>query len=154
MSVTPLKSSTLGSYRCVMKRYIKLSIFLSLLIGCNEDPAGTSSAEVIDPGIYSGQFFFTEKNDSIVSTVQFTFAESTYTCVPQMLYHPPAGAGKYRMHGDSVELRDLSAHTANFDWTLILDGNFGFRRSGATITLSQKDDVRERTRRIELSKLE
>lgn len=120
--------------------------------GCTDQPSEQSSAEAIEPGTYAGEFFFTEKNDTIISTVQFTFTDSTYNCIPQMMFHPPAGAGKYRIHGDSVELRDLTAHTADFDWTLILGGNFGYRRSGTKIIFSQNDSARERTRRIELSK--
>lgn len=145
---------TIDRTMTTVKRYSSIFAILIFLCGCNDDSAGPSTAEAIEPGTYAGQFFFTEKNDTIVSTVQFIFTDSTYTCIPQMMFHPPAGAGKYRIHGDSVELQDLTAHTANFDWTLILGGNFGYRRIECMIIFSQKDSVRARTRRIELSKLE
>jgi hypothetical protein len=47
----------------------------------------------------------------------------------------------------------MMAHTAKFDWTLILNGEFLFSKNNDTIVLIQEDRLRNRFRHIELTKL-
>lgn len=63
---------------------------------------------------------------------------------------PPAGRGSYSVHGTIITLTDNIAHTAELDWTLILNGDFDYSFNGKTLTLAQDDTRFHRYRTITL----
>lgn len=135
-------------------RQIILFSFLVILFGCKDKSTDcfTDQAQSVEAGNYSGIFIFTEKGNISHGNVRFTFTIDSYTCVPETQYLPPSGSGKYKIMNEKIILTDLVPHTAEFDWSLILNGEFLFIKKNEAIILIQKDKKRDRLRYIELNK--
>lgn len=133
----------------MLKKIIWVSFLFFLITGCKE-----SETDVfIENGIYSGTFTLINENGKIESgKVTFTFFDNKYSCVPEKIYYPPVGGGKFSINGNKIKLTDTSVHTAEFDWTLILDGEFFISYEGKTILMKQQDIKYKRVRTILLSK--
>jgi len=81
----------------------------------------------------------------------FRFRTNTYSSTPEKLYLPPSGAGSYRLNGNTLTLTDTVPHTADFDRSLILNGDFTYFNDANKITLTQDDTKYRRYRTIELT---
>jgi hypothetical protein len=82
-------------------------------------------------GNYRGTFTITHSTGLVQSgNVTFTFTGAQYTCTPERLYLPPSGGGSFELVGQAIRLRDTAVHTAEFDGTLILGGEFSFLFDG------------------------
>jgi hypothetical protein len=124
-------------------------VLLAALPGCLVD-----SGTIVLEGTYTGTFtIFDGDNWEQSGGVTFEFTEDRYTCTPSVQYLPPAGSGTYVFKLDSIVLKDTAMHSAEFDWTLILNGAFHMSKSGDRISLSQYDRVHKRQRFIELSRV-
>jgi len=134
-----------------MKPIIALS-FLMLFVGCEISDFSNDQIHSIEAGNYSGIFIFREKGYVSQGKVKFSFTENSYTCIPETQYLPPRGGGKYKIKIERIHLTDLFPHTAEFDPSLILNGEFLIVRKNIMIILTQKDEKRNRERYIELTK--
>jgi hypothetical protein len=104
-------------------------------------------------GTYRGTFTLTHGSGLVESgVVTISFLRGQYTCSPEQKYLPPSGSGLYVIVDDTIRLTDTALHTAEFDWTLILNGSFSFRLDGSHVVLSQQDSEHQRHRRIDLSR--
>jgi hypothetical protein len=102
-------------------------------------------------GTYQGTFTITHSTGLVQSgKVTFTFTDGRYTCVPETRYLPPSGAGSFVMGHNTISLTDTVPHTAEFDWTLILGGEFAVWSSGSHPILVQDDQKYQRHRTIDL----
>jgi hypothetical protein len=126
-----------------------------LTICCN-----ITGPSFIQPGTYEGTFSITyfsgtDSAFTIHSQTTFTFNDTGwYTCRGSKVYTPPAGGGKYHVWSKNLlELRDLVFHTAEFDWTLILNGYFHLTQSGTNLSLVQDDKTHARHRYIEIQRV-
>lgn len=127
-------------------------VILLLIVGCKDKSTDSTTINAIEAGKYNGVFTFTENGETAIGNVEFTFTDTSYKCVPVKKYLPPVGEGKYEIQKDKIILTDMMIHTAEFDWTLILGGEFDFIKNGNTVVLVQEDKERNRFRKIELSK--
>lgn len=84
--------------------------------------------------------------------VSFSFSEQEYRVSGSKRLAPP-GCGVYRF-GSTLFLEDKCIHTAEFDWTLILNGGFAYTWDGETLTLEQADPGHGRHRYIVLHRVE
>lgn len=116
---------------------------------CDDDPLNLGIRE----GVYTGLFTIRQSDGTEQSGgVTFTFTAHTYSCVPDERYLPPRGAGTYRTYNNTLVLTDMVAiHTAEFDLTQILGGEFSFSFDGKTLTLGQNDQKYNRVRTIVLT---
>ena len=135
----------------------RASILLTVIIFASCNGTGPTSTVSIQPGTYKGTFsitYFVEADSAFTqnSRTTFTFSDTGwYTCRGDVPYTPPSGGGEYKIVIDSLQLKDLVPHTAEFDWTLILNGSFHLARNGTTLTLTQNDNLHRRYRHIVLS---
>jgi hypothetical protein len=125
---------------------------LILLHGCTDATMDISKTTPPDKGTYTGTFAFTEGGMTSSGGVTFLFTDTSYTCVPEKPFLPPAGGGAYSVEKNIITLTDHAPHTANFDWTLILNGDFEFTSEGTALTLTQADAQHNRFRKIEMKK--
>lgn len=139
--------------RKAVRRIVLFFTFLIALFGCEQAEYLDSPEQIIEAGNYSGRFIFTEHGIVSQGNVYFTFTSDSYSCTPEIEFLPPDGGGKYEILNEKIILTDLSAHRANFDWSLILNSEFLFIRKDEKIFLIQKGKKRERQRYIELTKL-
>ncbi len=138
-----------------MKRLINFLLIIILISFFNSCTEEEEIYSTIDDGIYEGTFIIVESDGKMYSgKVTFTFNKSTYTCVPEIRYLPPSGGGSFQTNKNKIMLEDKVIHTAEFDWTLILNGEFYFIYDGNKLILKQNDMNHNRYRDIELLKKE
>jgi hypothetical protein len=118
-------------------------------LGCSDLALNPSALD----GAYRGTFTITN-SEGVVQTgnVTFTFDGDQYSCAPETMYLPPSGAGSFQFAGHAIRLKDTVAHTAEFDWTLILNGDFSYTFDGVHLVLVQQDQEYQRYRRLELTR--
>lgn len=131
--------------------------FLILIISCNIDKTPFYSLP-FEHGEYKGTFSITYNFASDSSYVQqgtttFTFTDTSYYCYGDKYLLPPSGGGKYEIKGNIIILTDLVPHTAEFDWSLILSGEFEYTFDGKNFMLTQNDIKYYRYRKIDLTKV-
>ena len=131
-------------------KLIILFSFTIILFGCQSTDLWDDPRHNIEPGNYYGIFIFTENGNTSQGNVRFTFTCDSYTCVPETQYLPPTGGGSYKIINEKIILKDLVPHTAEFDPSLILNGDFLFIKNNKTIVLMQEDKIRNRSRYLEL----
>lgn len=130
-----------------MKKIIFL--FLSFFIGCGINDANIS----LEEGNYSGTYTIIEADGQTSSgNINFLFNDNRYSVVPEKAYLPPSGAGIYEVKGNSINITDTAIHTAEFDWTLILNGKFEIMNNNEVLILKQNDIKYRRKRTISLTK--
>ena len=130
-----------------MKKIIFLFVFL--LVGCEVNDTNYSFEE----GYYSGTFIIVESDgQTLTGNVNFSFINDQYSVIPETRYLPPVGAGMYEIYLNVINITDTVPHTAEFDWTLILNGNFEFSYNDQVLTLKQNDIKHNRKRTISLTK--
>jgi hypothetical protein len=132
-----------------MKKIIILFLFVILCIGCEESSTGI----YLEDGNYSGTFMIIESNGQTqTGNINFNFSNNNYSVVPEYKYLPPAGAGTFSRNSNTINLVDTAIHTAEFDWSLILNGNFNLAQNGKALILEQNDTKQNRKRIISLTK--
>jgi hypothetical protein len=126
-----------------------LFLFVILFWGCEESDTNVN----FENGNYSGTFIITESDGQPQSgNVIFNFSNNSYSVVPEKLYLPPVGGGTFSINGNTIVLVDTAIHTAEFDWTLILNGSFELSYNGNILILKQNDTTHNRKRIISLTK--
>jgi hypothetical protein len=133
-----------------------LFCFLLILIiyGCNEADVNYGS---LISGKYIGIYTLTENvgSNNTVDTkdsITFVFTESGYSYYAKNHFIPPGGAGKYIIDSKTFTLTDTVGHTADSDWTLILNGRFSYNILGKELTFSQYDTKYNRYYKLDLYK--
>jgi hypothetical protein len=125
-----------------------------MAFSCTE--SAPTSPGIIQAGIYDGRFSITyhvgtDSAFTVGGNCTFVFGDTGwYSCRGEIPYHPPAGGGRYRFTGDSLFLTDRVPHTAEFDWTLILNGSFKYKLEGGSLTMTQNDTRFRRYRSLVL----
>lgn len=100
-------------------------------------------AEVTLQGSYSGMFTV-EYNDGDVRSnpVTINFDENKYVCSSGSNYTPAGGSGTFVIEGSKITFQDENFWTANFDWNLILSGEYNLSFAGGEIEISaMKNEV-------------
>jgi hypothetical protein len=88
-------------------------------------------------GTYTGTFTVTYLNGTTFSnpvTVQFN-ERQTYVCSANNNYIPAGGSGTYQKYSTTIKFSDQNFWTANFDWNLILNGDYSYTLTPQTLTL-------------------
>jgi hypothetical protein len=116
-----------------------------------------NSYETFQPGTYNGIYSITHDYNSVFSFTEsgpatFTFTDTSYHCHGEEYLLPPGGGGEYEIMGNVMVLHDMVDHTAEFDWTLILDGEFNYSLDGNNLILEQVDAIHKRLHLIYLVK--
>jgi hypothetical protein len=129
----------------------KVCFALILALTCLACDHGVDPTRPIKSSDYVGTFSIRSEDGTTQSgQVTFRFRTNTYSCIPEKVYLPPSGAGSYRLGDHSLTLTDTAMHTAQFDWSLILNGDFTYSNDGNKITLTQNDTEHRRYRTIVL----
>ena len=112
-------------------RFFKL-LFLVLLIstGCDRDPFETISTANLR-GEYVGTF---ERNGE-TANVELQFNNRQYTGSSEVQKFPAICKGEYTLKSNVIVFSNICPWTAEFDWTLILDGEWSYDLSGDTLIL-------------------
>lgn len=82
-------------------------------------------------------------------SVRLTIEDGEYTLTSAKRYVPPGGCGSVRV-GEVLSFSDECVHTAEFDWTLIIRGDFTYTLRGSDIVLERYDETFDRFHRFDL----
>ena len=104
-------------------RYLFFIIFCLTLsfTSCNK----STSNSIILNGTYSGTFQRLTKSGGQISNVTITFSGNTWTGQSQYAKYPALCQGTYKeISADSISFENTCPWTAEFDWSLILNGDY------------------------------
>ena len=102
-----------------------------------EEKTNSKTYENID-GNYSGVFSVVYNNDSTYSdSVTVYFNDSlNYDCSSKPNRIPAGGNGTYTQNDSTVTFSDINYWTADFDWNLILKGEYNYHLSSDSLIFS------------------
>ncbi|WP_163715706.1 hypothetical protein [Mangrovibacterium lignilyticum] len=88
-------------------------------------------------GIYTGIFSVEYTNGEVYSNpVTMTFNGQSFTCSSGSDWIPAGGSGTFHIDGSKIIFTDENMWTANFDWNLILTGDYDLHFNHDEIEIS------------------
>lgn len=114
---------------------MKIAKFLFLIIfittGCDRDPIQTISVSELR-GEYTGTF----ERDGEVANVELQFNNRQYTGYSEIAKFPAICKGEFTIKSNVIVFTNICPWTAEFDWSLILTGEWVYQFTGNTLTLT------------------
>lgn len=90
-------------------------------------------------GTYAGTFQRQTLTSSVPSQVSITFSTGGYWSGASATYRYPAlCGGTFQVMGNQVDFTDTCGWTADFDWTLILNGTYEMSQYDDTLVLTRQ----------------
>jgi len=119
-----------------MNKLIPLLLFVIIFtLGCKRDQ---SPNDKISTGIYIGTF---QRQLAFgggdVVQVSINFDSDTWTGSSSNNKYPALCNGTYVINGQKIIFSNKCVWTADFDWTLILTGEYNFTVNGNQLTISR-----------------
>ncbi|MFN7540166.1 MAG: hypothetical protein ACK5RQ_08945 [Bacteroidota bacterium] len=111
-----------------------LFLMVSFISGCKKDKMP------IQDGIYTGTFTVTYSNGSQTGPVTIELKNRTYTSSSNANRIPAGGSGTFQVNKNKMIFSDDKMWTADFDWNLILNGEYEAVFDGKKLTLSASRD--------------
>ena len=121
-------------------KILALPLFIfAMIFGCD----GSESPFDIFQGNYEGTFTRTSPTAFYPpADVTLTLRDGKFTGESNSPKYPAICKGTYRIDGDVIEFTNECVWTADFDWTLILNGKFTLSEQGDQIVMrKQMGDV-------------
>lgn len=113
----------------------KAALFILLAAGlssCDE----TEMAKL--KGSYSGTFIYHSPEAPKSGPVTVTFDGTNYTSTRNPDYIPAGGSGTFAfMEKNRVKFEDQNVWMANFDWNLILNGEYSYEVKGDSLFITR-----------------
>ena len=116
-----------------MKRMITFLIALSVLFACKKSDDSDKGA-IPPPGMYIGTFHRTGMDTSVVT---LTLDGNRYNGQSDFKLYPAICHGSYEYYDNTIHFTDSCSWTANFDWTLILNGPYSFTNNNNELRFSR-----------------
>lgn len=98
-----------------------IAIVSCIAAGCEKNPP----EQTIPAGIYKGSFRRSSGAEASNITLQLS-ADGKFEGTSEKPQYPAICNGKYSISKDSLTFENGCAFTANFDWTLILNGKYHY----------------------------
>ncbi|MGM9479411.1 hypothetical protein ACS5PU_23515 [Pedobacter sp. GSP4] len=122
-----------------MKAKIYLLVFVMLLFfGCKKP---TNVDRLID-GNYTGVLVVTNSAKAVPSTYPITISlkNGRFNITPtgNTSLKPSGGSGSYSFKNGTAHFADENVWTADFDWNLILNGEYEIQSNATDLTLTKK----------------
>jgi hypothetical protein len=117
-----------------MLKYFSVLLFLVISFsGCSKSDPKISSLK----GTYSGTFYC--RYSSVVSPGNATvmFSGDNYQCSDNSTRVPAGGNGSYHIGNQEIQFKDINLWTADFDWGLILNGNYTYQANADSLVLTK-----------------
>ena len=117
--------------------YQAINVFILILLsGCVEK---LDFARM--KGAYSGTFNYFRieaSNPPEIASVNVNLTQNAYNCSSGENYIPAGGEGVFTVFdGQKIKFEDQKFRTANFDWGLILNGEYKYRLKGDSLILTK-----------------
>lgn len=106
--------------------------------------AEDSPSNTIEIGSFSGEYKifhnYGASDESWSSGMtELTIDENGYHLTESTYITPPLSGGRCDWSETTISFQDTVIHTAEFDWTLIIDGSYDYTYDGSILELSQFD---------------
>jgi len=100
-----------------------LAAIAIVLSSCKKEVDGNDS--IIRPGTYTGTFQRQVAGAGTISNLTVTFSTAGWTGESQYAKYPALCHGSYKLNSShQITFENACAWTAEFDWTLILSGDY------------------------------
>ena len=117
----------------MMSRIFSLILSFGLLGGCSDHDISTVESV---QGEYEGIFYrTTPSGEQSRSKIHLTFTGDYFEGNSETVKYPAICGGDFNLDGKTITFKNTCVWTAEFDWTLILDGSFAIQREGERITM-------------------
>ncbi|WP_222165113.1 hypothetical protein [Edaphocola aurantiacus] len=116
-------------------------IFLCIatsLLSCSKDMFRDPATVTLSDGTYVGTFQRQTLASSLPSAVSLTLSNGNWTGNASMERYPALCSGTYTIGNNQVQFEDTCTWSANFDWTLILDGTYEITQYDDTLVLTRQ----------------
>jgi len=139
--------------RLVSQAVIIFIVFIAA-VGCQDSNDSPNEPSITLDGLYEGVYqridgVSGENPIEISGRIDFAVDGDRYELKGSELNAPPFGCGS--ITGDNVvTMTDETRHTADFDWSLIVEGDFSVDFEDSKIVLERYDPERDRLVRLEL----
>ena len=87
-------------------------------------------------GIYSGTFTVTYNFAKRTGTTTLKLENGKFTCAGNLDRIPAGGSGNYSINHDKIVFSDKNFWSADFDWNLILKGEYEYTFDGKRLKIS------------------
>lgn len=123
-----------------LNQILGIVVLTIILVGC-----GKSKAK-INKGTYHGTFTATYFADTIPyprvqGSASVIFEKKTYNSLGTTAYNPAGGSGSYSIADDIISFEDENIWTANFDWGLILNGEYNYTKLDDKLILVRESTI-------------
>ena len=113
-----------------MKQKYLFVLLVWFIIGCKKEKLA------IQDGIYRGIFTVSYSNGVQTGPVTVELKSGTYTCSSNSNRIPAGGSGTFRIINNKMSFTDDKMWTADFDWNLILNGEYESTFDGKKLLLT------------------
>ncbi|MEP0987356.1 hypothetical protein [Ekhidna sp.] len=118
---------------------VKLLLLLITIVFINSCDDERLTLADLD-GTYEGNFIRSSPYAKYApAQVTLTFAKGQFQGASEKTKYPAICNGTYEVEGDKVEFINTCIWTAEFDWSLILSGEFYIEFEANTLTLQRKN---------------
>ncbi|MEX2232470.1 MAG: hypothetical protein WD824_09935 [Cyclobacteriaceae bacterium] len=100
--------------------------------------AGKNCSKGIEEGFYTGTFKVVYGNGTFTGKTTLELREFKYSCEGNDNRIPGGGSGTYELDKNRITFHDENMWTADFDWNLILTGEYDYTVKGKNLTLSAR----------------
>ncbi len=111
-------------------------IFLLLLFSCKKNNSN------IDEGDYTGTFTVKYDSETKTGSTKLELKDGKYHCTSDSGKIPAGGSGTYSIDKGIITFIDKNFWTADFDWNLILNGEYKYSFNGKKLKIwAKKNNV-------------
>jgi len=124
-----------------MSKILKIGVigYFLLFLSCNRND---EISKPIEEGTYSGTFTVIYSSGKRTGTTTLSLENGKYICTGNSDRIPAGGSGDYSIKDNKITFNDVNFWTAEFDWNLILKGEYNYRFNGKELTISaSKNEV-------------
>jgi hypothetical protein len=116
-----------------MKTVILFGIACLLTVSCSKSGMST-------PGILAGNYAGTfEREKGIakghLANVSLSFTAASFSGISDSAKYPAICNGYYTITADTIIFQNQCVWTADFDWSLILNGRYSYKTSGDSLEI-------------------
>ncbi|WP_162996822.1 hypothetical protein [Mucilaginibacter kameinonensis] len=114
-----------------------LLCFLVLIVTLGASCKKNDNQAIKLSGTYAGTFQRKVSGSGAVSNVSLSFSTDAWNGESQTVKYPALSHGSFSTTGNKINFKNESVWTAEFDWSLILSGDYDIAVSGNKIIISK-----------------
>ena len=142
-------------------RFTLICILLFFTINCEnvDDDLEDDNRLMLEYGVYEGKYtaifqYDTSGTYSETGDTKFTLSEKGYEITEDTYITPPYSAGTCVFDDSTIIFQDTTIHTDEFDWTLIINGEYEYVLIGDHFLMDQVQPQHKRKIVYDLAKQE